>query len=95
MLYGAYPSPVLKNLIHLKPVMTLKTRIHFLKSVPSGSRISYGGTFVTRKESLIATFPLDMRMGTVAPSRIEERCWSGERGHLSWERFAWISSWWM
>jgi len=58
MLYGAYPSPVLKNLIHLKPVMTLKTRIHFLKSVPSGSRISYGGTFVTRRESLIATLPI-------------------------------------
>ena len=58
MLYGAYPSPVLKNLIHLKPVMTLKTRIHFLKSVPSGFRISYGGTFVTRKESLIATLPI-------------------------------------
>ncbi len=58
MLYGAYPSPVLKNLIHLKPVMTLKTRIHFLKSVPSGFRISYGGTFVTRRESLIATLPI-------------------------------------
>jgi alanine racemase len=58
MLYGGYPSPVLKNLIHLKPVMTLKTRIHFLKSVPSGFRISYGGTFVTRKESLIATLPI-------------------------------------
>jgi alanine racemase len=58
MLYGAHPSPVLKNLIHLKPVMTLKTRIHFLKSVPSGFRISYGGTFVTRRESLIATLPI-------------------------------------
>jgi alanine racemase len=58
MLYGAYPSPVLKNLIHLKPVMTLKTRIHFLKSAPSGFRVSYGGTFVTRRESLIATLPI-------------------------------------
>ena len=58
MLYGAYPSPVLKSLIHLKPVMTLKTCIHFLKSVPSGFRISYGGTFVTRRESLIATLPI-------------------------------------
>jgi alanine racemase len=58
MLYGAYPSPVLKKLIHLMPVMTLKTRIHFLKSVPSGFSISYGGTFVTRRESLIATLPI-------------------------------------
>jgi alanine racemase len=58
MLYGAYPSPGLKNLINLKPVMTLKTRIHFLKPAPCGFRISYGGTFVTRRESLIATLPI-------------------------------------
>ena len=58
MLYGSYPSPMSQGLIELKPVMTLKTRIHFLKSVPPGSRISYGGTFATRRESLIATLPI-------------------------------------
>jgi alanine racemase len=58
MLYGSYPSPMSQGLIELKPVMALKTRIHFLKSVPPGSRISYGGTFVTRRESLIATLPV-------------------------------------
>jgi len=58
MLYGSYPSPAFQALIPLKPVMTLKTRIHFLKSVPSGTRISYGGTFTTKRESLIATLPI-------------------------------------
>lgn len=58
MLYGSYPSPSFENLISLKPVMTLKTRIHFLKSVPPGTRISYGGTFTTQRESLIATLPI-------------------------------------
>jgi alanine racemase len=58
MLYGSYPSPAFQALIPLKPVMTLKTRIHFLKSVPSGTRISYGGTFATQRESLIATLPI-------------------------------------
>jgi alanine racemase len=58
MLYGSYPSPTFQALISLKPVMTLKTRIHFLKSVPPGTRISYGGTFTTRRESLIATLPI-------------------------------------
>lgn len=58
MLYGSYPSPQIEELIELKPVLTLKTRIHFLKSVPPGSRISYGGTFVTKRESLIATLPV-------------------------------------
>jgi alanine racemase len=58
MLYGAYPSPTLKESIPLKPVMTLKTQIHFLKSLPPGTRISYGGTFTTKRGSLIATLPI-------------------------------------
>jgi alanine racemase len=58
MLYGSYPSPVFQDLIKLKPVMTLKTCIHFLKSVPPKTRISYGGTVITKRESLIATLPI-------------------------------------
>ncbi len=58
MLYGSYPAPTLRTLIPLRPVMTLKTRIHFLKSVPPGTRISYGGTFKAKRESLIATLPI-------------------------------------
>jgi alanine racemase len=58
MLYGSYPSPAFRTLMPLKPVMTLKTRIHFLKSVPPGARISYGGTFQAKRESLIATLPI-------------------------------------
>jgi len=58
MLYGSYPSPTFQTRISLKPVMTLKTRIHFLKPVPSGTRISYGGTFTTKRESMIATLPI-------------------------------------
>lgn len=58
MLYGYYPSSGFQNFKRLKPVMTLKTRIHFLKRVPLGTRISYGGTFTTKRESLIATLPI-------------------------------------
>jgi alanine racemase len=58
MLYGSYPAPTFRTLIPLKPVMTLKTRIHFVKSVPRGTRISYGGTFQAKRESLIATLPI-------------------------------------
>jgi alanine racemase len=58
MLYGSYPSPTFRPLIPLKPVMTLKTHIHFLKRVPSGARVSYGGTFTTERNSLIATLPI-------------------------------------
>ena len=58
MLYGSYPSPAFRDLIPLKPIMALKTRIHFLKWVPLGTRISYGGTFTTKRKSLIATLPI-------------------------------------
>lgn len=58
MLYGSYPSPPYRDLIKLKPVMRLKTKIYYLKQVPPKSRISYGGTFQTERESLIATLPI-------------------------------------
>ena len=58
ILYGSYPSPVFRKLIKLKPIMTLKTRIGLLKQVPAGEKISYGGTYVTKMESRIATLPI-------------------------------------
>ena len=58
ILYGSYPSPAFRKLIKLKPVMTLKTRIGLLKQVPAGEKISYGGTYVTKMESRVATLPV-------------------------------------
>ncbi|NIO12229.1 MAG: alanine racemase [Deltaproteobacteria bacterium] len=58
MLYGIYPSPEMANETSLKPVLTWKTFIHQLKKVPKGFSISYGQTFTTKRESLIATLPL-------------------------------------
>jgi len=55
MLYGAYPSNEIKSAVPLKPVMTLKTKIIHIKSLPISSPISYGRTFCTKRESLIAT----------------------------------------
>jgi alanine racemase len=55
MLYGISPSQELA--IDLKPVMTLKTEIAALKKVPAGCSISYRRTFITSRESLIATLP--------------------------------------
>ena len=58
MLYGSYPHERLRTDIELKPVMTLKTRIVQLKSVPKGTPVSYGGAFITERDSLIATLPI-------------------------------------
>jgi len=42
----------------LKPVLSLKTKISFIKNVPEGCSISYCGTFKTRRASVIATVPV-------------------------------------
>jgi alanine racemase len=58
MLYGAYPSREMVDQIDLRPVMSWKTCIAQLKKVPAGTSISYGQTFVTQRESVIATLPV-------------------------------------
>jgi alanine racemase len=58
MLYGVYPSPPMADQITLQPVLSWKTKILQLKKVSAGTSISYGQTFVTRRESLIATLPV-------------------------------------
>lgn len=59
ILYGCYPSgQVSRSILDLKPAMSLKTNIVFIKKVPEGTSISYGRHFITERESLIATLPL-------------------------------------
>ncbi len=54
MLYG-YAFPGVKE---LKPVLSLKSKIILIKKVPQGTPISYGRTFITERESTIATIPI-------------------------------------
>lgn len=42
----------------LKPVMSIKGKIGFLKKVPAGTSISYGRAFITKRRSIIATIPV-------------------------------------
>jgi len=58
MLYGLYPSLKVTHSIHLKPAMSFKTQVAYLKTVPAGISLSYGRTFITRKKSRIATLPV-------------------------------------
>ncbi|HTN43265.1 MAG TPA: alanine racemase [Nitrospiria bacterium] len=58
VLYGYAPAFSAPGSIPIKPVMTLKTRIIHLKRVPAGTSISYGRTYTTRRESLIAVLPI-------------------------------------
>ena len=58
-LYGLYPSESIdKSIIQLKPAMSIKANIVYLKSVPPGFAVSYGRRFITGRNSLIATIPI-------------------------------------
>ncbi len=57
ILYGLWPSDVVQsnNRIQLKPMFTLKSRVVYVKTVPKGQEISYGGTYTTMRETKVAT----------------------------------------
>lgn len=61
MLYGYYPATWMKTMkpgADLKPVMSLRSSIAYLKRLPAGATVSYGRTCVLERESLIATIPI-------------------------------------
>ncbi len=58
-MYGLWPSPdVDKSAIDLKPALSLVTHVAYVKELPAGRQISYGGTYTTTKRQTIATIPV-------------------------------------
>jgi len=58
MIYGLYPSNEVSHRIELQPAMTFVTRVIFVKWVPPGCPISYGRTFTTQRQTMVATLPV-------------------------------------
>lgn len=57
--YGMYPSEeVHKENVDLKPALELISHVAFVKWVDEGEMISYGGTYVTKRRTKIATIPV-------------------------------------
>lgn len=58
-MYGIYPSGEVSRLpVPLKPAMSLKSHIVYMKDVEPGVAVSYGGTYVTKRRTRIATIPV-------------------------------------
>ncbi len=68
-IYGLKPSQTMLNprVDELKPVLEWKTRVTFLKEVPTGTGLSYGHAYVTDRPSLIATVPVGYGDGLSRP----------------------------
>ena len=61
--YGVRTSRAFENPPELKPVMSIKTRIMEVRSVPVGRTIGYGSLFSTQRASRIATIPVGFGEG--------------------------------
>ena len=55
--YGCMPNTALPVPIDIKPVMRLRAAVCQLKTVPAGTAVSYGRTYVTDKETVLAVIP--------------------------------------
>ena len=59
ILYGYYPSDeVKKKNLSIKPALTLKTKVAHIKKMEKDMYVSYGRTFKTERDSIIATLPI-------------------------------------
>jgi len=74
-LYGLLPNGGSDASIELRPAMRLRTRVLQLRRLPPSAGIGYDQTFVTERDSLIATLPIGYADGMRARSRIAARSW--------------------
>jgi len=58
LLYGIYPSPDVARSILVKPALSFKSRILFLKEVDKGTPIGYGRSYIAPRKTRVATIPL-------------------------------------
>lgn len=57
ILYGLRPSKEVntEKIPEIKPVMSLKSKIIHIKTLPAGISVSYGHTYTTKRETVVAT----------------------------------------
>ena len=63
MLYGLYPQESARPYISLKPAMSVKSKVLFVKNVKKGSGLSYGRTFKAPKDMTVATLAIGYNDG--------------------------------
>lgn len=62
-LYGVLPHDALGTRIALRPVLSLLSRVAFLKTLSSGDTVSYGRTYRARRATTVAVVPVGYAHG--------------------------------
>jgi alanine racemase len=70
-LYGVSPAPWIVAPRPFEPVLSWKTAVIHLKTVPAGTAVSYGGTWTARRPTRVATLPVGYADGY--PRRLSNR----------------------
>lgn len=63
MIYGLYPGEQSRKQIDLKPALSVRSRVIYFKNVSKGRSLSYGRTFITPKDMVVATIPIGYNDG--------------------------------
>lgn len=59
IVWGCYPACVKdRETVKVKPIMSVKCKVIYVKTVPEGTAISYGRKYITDRQSVIATLPI-------------------------------------
>lgn len=59
IIYGLMPSDeVSADVIALQPILSWKSTVAYVKTLPAGVPVSYGGTYITSEETVVATIPV-------------------------------------
>ena len=58
MLYGGQPGPAFTDILDLRPVMHLRSRIAQLRTLPAGSGVSYGHCYLVQEDLPVAVLPI-------------------------------------
>ena len=79
-LYGLYPAPHLRSRLVLKPVLQVKARVTQVKTIPAGTGVSYGYTYITKRETRLAVVGIGYADGV--PRNLSNRLQVLIRGQL-------------
>ena len=65
LIYGASPIKEKEegHTLDLRPALTMKSRVRFLKTIQPGQTVSYGGTYRAERPTVVATVPVGYAHG--------------------------------
>jgi len=63
MLYGLYPDKKIRSKISLKPALSIRSKIVFIKKISKGRSVSYGRTFIAKRNMTVATLSIGYNDG--------------------------------